>query len=160
MRKIIFLDRDGVINFEPGNYTYQVEKFKINDGLFDALITLQNKGYQFIVITNQGGICKGLYNHNDVVTVHAYMKELFKQNRINLLDIYYCPHHAVIENCICRKPDSLLLEKAVARYHIDKSKSYFFGDSRRDVLAAEKIGVTGLLITKNDNLANYINKVV
>ena len=160
MRRVIFLDRDGVINFEPGDYTYQVEKFKIIDGLFDALITLQNRGYQFIVITNQGGISKGLYNHNDVIAVHTYMKELFKQNKINLLDIYYCPHHAINEKCICRKPDSLLLEKAVARYYIDKSKSYFFGDSRRDVLAAEKIGVTGLLITKNDNLANYINKVV
>ena len=127
--------------------------------MFDALKILQDKGYQFIVITNQGGISKGLYNHTDVIAVHTYMQEQFSQNNIQLLDIFYCPHHAVNEKCICRKPDSLLLEKAIARYDVDKLASYFYGDSRRDVLAAEKAGVTGILITQNDSLNNYINQV-
>jgi D-glycero-D-manno-heptose 1,7-bisphosphate phosphatase len=158
MIKVVFLDRDGVINFEPGDYTYKVGDFKIVDGLFESLKILQNKDYQFIVITNQGGISKGIYNHSDVFSVHNYMQEQFKLAGINLLDIYYCPHHAIIEKCICRKPDSLMLEKAIARYGIDKSRSYFVGDSRRDKLAAEKAGVQGILITKNDNLNLYINQ--
>ena len=105
---------------------------------------LQDNGYEFIVITNQGGISKGIYNHSDVISVHDYMQGEFYKQKINLLDIYYCPHHAIVEKCICRKPDSLMLEKAIARYDIDKSKSYFFGDSRRDVLAAEKANIKGL----------------
>ena len=159
MNKVIFLDRDGVINLEPGDYTYKVEEFKINEGFFDALLILKNKGYQFIVITNQGGITKGYYSHNDVKAVHSYLKKLFKKVNIELLDIYYCPHHAVIEKCICRKPDSLLLEKAIARYQVDISKSYFIGDSRRDTLAAEKVGLTAIQIITNTSLTNYINQI-
>lgn len=159
MNKVIFLDRDGVINFEPGDYTFEVDKFKINDNLFEALKTLQEKGYQFIVITNQGGISKQIYNHNDVNLVHLYMKKCFKDVGINLLDIYYCPHHTVNEKCICRKPDSLMLEKAIARYNIDKTKAYFIGDSERDVLAAQKAGVTGIQVAANDSLFNYINQI-
>jgi D-glycero-D-manno-heptose 1,7-bisphosphate phosphatase len=78
---------------------------------------------------------------------------------IDILDIYYCPHHSVNEKCICRKPDSQLLEKAAARYCVDKSKSYFIGDSDRDVLAAEKSGIRSVKVVANDNLANYLNQI-
>ncbi|MCO6501422.1 MAG: HAD family hydrolase [Vicingus serpentipes] len=159
MRKVIFLDRDGVINFEPGDYTYQVEKFTIVDGLLEALKTLQSKGCQFIIITNQGGISKGIYNHADVDSVHQYMIKKMNEAGITILDIYYCPHHDVNEKCICRKPDSLMLEKAIARYGVDKSSALFIGDSPRDMDAAQKAGIKGLEIVKNDNLNNYINQI-
>ena len=159
MIKVVFLDRDGVINFEPGDYTFEVEHFKIVDGLFDALHLLKNKGYQFIVITNQGGISKEIYNHKAVNTVHGYMQDCFKENNIDLLDIYYCPHHSVNEQCICRKPDSLMLEKAIARYNVEKATAYFIGDSKRDVLAAGKAEIKGILIKSNDQLINYLNQI-
>ena len=157
--KVVFLDRDGVVNIEPGHYTFEIGKFHIVPGLFDALILLKNKGYQFIVITNQGGISKGVYGHNDVKILHSYMEEQFMKAGINLLDIYYCPHHSVNEKCICRKPDAQLLEKAIARYGVDQSKSYFIGDSDRDISAAEKAGVTGVKVVANDNLVNYLNQL-
>ena len=157
--KVVFLDRDGVINFEPGSYTYELDNFIIVDGLFDGLRILKEKGYQFIVITNQGGISKGIYNHHAVNILHTYMKSCFKENQIELLDIYYCPHHSVNEKCICRKPDSLMLEKAIARYNIDKTTAYFFGDSKRDILAAEKAGINGILVKPNDQLTKYINQI-
>jgi len=159
MIKVIFLDRDGVINFEPRDYTYSIDRFKIVYGLFEALHLLKDKGYQFIVITNQGGISKGIYNHKAVNTVHGYMQDCFKENNIDLLDIYYCPHHSVNEKCICRKPDSLMLEKAIARYNIDKTTAYFIGDSKRDILAAEKTKIKGVLVKSNDQLINYLNQI-
>ena len=159
MIKVIFLDRDGVINFEPRDYTYSIDRFKIVYGLFEALHLLKDKGYQFIVITNQGGISKGIYNHKAVNTVHGYMQDCFKENNIDLLDIYYCPHHSVNENCICRKPDSQMLEKAIARYEVNKFHSYFIGDSDRDILAAEKVGITGVKIDANNSLINYLNQI-
>src|SRR5690606_1295582 len=113
-----------------------------------------------IVITNQGGISKGLYNHNDVFNVHRYMTERLSQQGIQLLDIYYCPHHAVNEKCICRKPDSLMLEKAVAKYDVDISASYFIGDSRRDELAGQKIGLNTIRVEKNENLNSYLHKII
>lgn len=159
MIKVVFLDRDGVINFEPGDYTYEVEHFKIVEGLFEGLYLLKEKGYQFIVITNQGGISKGIYSHDAVKNVHSYMQKYFTENGIDLLDIYYCPHHAVNEKCICRKPDSLMLEKAIARYNVDKTRAYFIGDSKRDVLAAKKAGISGVLVRSNDKLINYLNQI-
>ncbi len=159
MIKVVFLDRDGVINVEPGDYTYKVELFKIVPGLFGALENLQNNGYQFVVITNQGGISKKVYGHDDVKSVHEYMRQQFKSAGINLLDIYYCPHHSINEKCICRKPDSQMLEKAIARYDIDKSKSFFIGDSVRDVEAAKNAGVIGVKVEANDPLTNYLKYI-
>lgn len=159
MNKVVFLDRDGVINFETGDYTYQIEKFKILPDLFKALEILKNKGFQFIVITNQGGISKQIYNHAAVKSVHGFMQEQFKQAQIDLLDIYYCPHHNEIEKCICRKPNSQLLEKAMARHNVDKTKSYFIGDTERDIIAADRAGVTGIKVNKNDSLLNYLHLI-
>lgn len=159
MRKVIFLDRDGVINYEPGDYTYQVDKFNLLSGLFEALKKLKDQQYEFIVITNQGGISKGIYNHKDVALVHDYMKEEFSKEGIQLLDIYYCPHHSINEKCICRKPDSSMLERAIARYDVSKENAYFIGDSERDIQAAKKAGIKGILITKNEKLTNYLDQI-
>ncbi len=158
MKKVVFLDRDGVINFEPNDYTYQVSKFKILDGLFDSLSVLKQKGFEFIVVTNQGGISKGIYNHQDVSSVHEYMSSEFNTAGLDILDIYYCPHHSINENCICRKPGSLMLEKALAKYNINKAEAYFVGDSDRDIVAAERAGIKGIKIEKNDKLSNYLNQ--
>lgn len=159
-KKIIFLDRDGVINMERGDYTFKIDDFVFVDGLFSALALLKNKGFEFIVITNQGGISKGIYTHQDVQQLNNLMKAAFKSHQLKLLDIFYCPHHNDIEKCICRKPDSLLLEKAIAKYNVDTSKSYFIGDSDRDIEAAKKVGIKGIKVNKNSDLNVYINQIV
>lgn len=160
MRKVIFLDRDGVINVERGEYTFSVEDFVFVEGLFSALNKLQQNGFEFLVITNQGGISKGIYTHQDVQRLNNLLKAAFKKHQLELLDIYYCPHHNDEEKCICRKPDSLLLEKAIAKYSIDVSNSYFIGDSDRDIEAAKKISVKGIKVNKNDNLNVYLNQFI
>ena len=74
MSQAIFLDRDGVINFERGDYTFRIEDFSFVDGIIDACIEWTNKGYPIIIITNQGGIAKNRYGHKDValMLVHLY----------------------------------------------------------------------------------------
>jgi len=160
MRKVIFLDRDGVINKERGKYTFKITDFEINEGVFDFLKIAQNKGYEFVVITNQGGISKKIYNHKDVNIVHEFMLTKFKQVGIDILSIYYCPHHSENENCICRKPKSQLLEKSIARFSIDKSLSFFIGDSERDVEAAKNVGMKGIKIESNSNLMQLKNNLI
>jgi len=149
MRKAVFFDRDGVINKERGDYTYKVEDFHINNGIIESMNLLQNNGFDLFIITNQGGIAKNIYNHSDVEKVHSYLLKELVKNSIQIQDIYYCPHHDQVENCLCRKPGHLLLEKAIATYNIDVSKSYMFGDRKRDVLAAENAGIKGILISSN-----------
>jgi len=152
MNKAVFFDRDGVINYEVGNYVYEIDKFKINPGVIQCLHELQNKNYLIIIITNQGGIAKKLYSREDVIQLHDHMISLFEKKNICITEIYYCPHHSRFENCICRKPDSLMLEKAISRFNIDKAKSYFFGDKITDYEAGIKAGLHSVKVEKNSNL--------
>ena len=72
MNKAVFLDRDGVINHDPGDYTKSVEEFTILPNVLEALKKIQDKGYLLILVTNQGGIAKGMYSHDEVAKIHKY----------------------------------------------------------------------------------------
>lgn len=158
MKKAVFLDRDGVINVERG-YTHRLEDFVILPDLIEALQLLQKRGYLLIVISNQSGIAKGLYKQTDVEILHKFMVEEFTKNGIKLSEIYYCVHHPDVSKCICRKPDSLFVEKALARFDIDAKQSYFIGDKERDTEASEKAGVKGILIEANISLKTILNQI-
>lgn len=159
MNKAVFLDRDGVINIERGEYTYRLYDFILTDGLIEALKTFIEKGYLLIVITNQGGIAKDLYSIYDVENIHNFLKTTLEKEGIKFREIYYCPHHPDFGKCLCRKPGSLMLEKAIARFDIDASKSYFIGDNDRDVDAGKAAGVQTIKIEPNSSLSGIINQI-
>jgi len=160
MNKAVFFDRDGVINFDPGDYTYQLDEFKINDGIIENLKRLVDTGFLLFIITNQGGIAKQIYTHKHVELIHKYLITELKKSGIELTEIYYCPHHSDIEKCLCRKPGSLNIEKAIARFNIDPKKSYMIGDKMRDVEAAENAGIRGIKVDLNENITKYINQIL
>jgi D-glycero-D-manno-heptose 1,7-bisphosphate phosphatase len=157
--KAIFLDRDGVINQERGDWTYLLEDFKIVDGLIEALKVFQKKDYLLIVISNQSGIAKGIYTKEQADYLHLHVERILKNHGITLKEFYFCPHHPDVSKCLCRKPDSLLLEKAIARFNIDSSVSYFIGDAERDVAAGKKAGVKTIKIEPNSSLLEIVNQV-
>ncbi len=158
MTKAVFLDRDGVINVERG-YTHRLEDFVILPDLIEVLQLLQKKGYLLIVVSNQSGIAKGLYTQQDVETVHQFMQNELTKSGIRLSEIYYCVHHPDVSKCICRKPDSLFVEKGLARFNVDSKQSYFIGDKERDTEAAEKAGVKGILIESNISLKTILDQI-
>ena len=160
MNKAVFFDRDGVINFDPGDYTYQLDEFKINEGIIENLKRLVDTDYLLFIITNQGGIAKQIYTHKHVELIHKYLITELKKSGIELTEIYYCPHHSDVEKCLCRKPGSLFIEKAIARFNIDPKKSYMIGDKMRDVEAAENAGIKGIKVDLNENITKYINQIL
>ncbi len=159
MKKAVFLDRDGVINREAGDYTWRMDDFELLDGVVPALKWFMDKGYDLFIITNQGGIAKGLYTREDVEKLHHHLQELLGKEGIVLKEIYYCPHHPDFGNCLCRKPGSLLIEKAMARFQVDAASSYFIGDRDRDVEAGSRAGVTGILVESNRPLTEVLEQV-
>src|SRR5438477_10781481 len=106
MNKAVFLDRDGIIIRERGDYNYLHTDLEMVPGLVEALGELKKHGYIFIVITNQGGIARGLYTHSTVEYFHEHIKDHLAKGGIKIKDFFYCPHHPEIGNCLCRKPDS------------------------------------------------------
>lgn len=142
-QKCVFLDRDGVLNVERGDYTYLPEDFIIEEKVPEALALLKQQGYLLIVVTNQGGLAKGLFTRAQMQACHQKLQ----QNCNNLINaIYYAPAHPAISASLARKPDSLMLEKAIARFNIIPEKSWLVGDQLRDVQAAEKVKVRGILV--------------
>lgn len=160
MKKAVFLDRDGVINDGSLYYTWQKEDFKLNPTVGDALALLQKDGWLLIVVTNQGGIAKGQYTCADVDAVHEYMQSLLSVYGVQLDAVYYCPHHSDIAPCKCRKPGTLMLEQAIARFDIDVSQSYLIGDSSRDIEAAHAMNIHGIKTNKNEAILPYCQAIV
>ncbi|MBL4754705.1 MAG: HAD family hydrolase [Flavobacteriales bacterium] len=156
MNKAVFLDRDGVINYEDGDYTYDKEFFRINDDVFEALKIFIDRGYLLIVITNQSGIAKSVYHHENVEELHEYMSATFAEHGIEFTEIYYCPHHPDFTECLCRKPQNIMVEKALARFNIDPKASFVIGDRERDIIAGGTAGLTGILIESNSSLVEVV----
>ena len=146
MNKCVFLDRDGVINEERGTYTFKIEEFKIIPGVKEALTILYEKGYLLIVITNQAGITRGLFTKEEMNYCHAYMME----ETAHLIDkIYYASYYPDFSKSLLRKPDSLMFEKAIAKFNIDPTASWMVGNSERDLIPAIKLGIR-TVFTGND----------
>jgi len=159
-QKAVFLDRDGVLNKELGDYVCRLEDFKVLEHNFQPLKELQQRGYLLIVITNQGGLAKKWYSEKTLGAMNQKLKQTYAEQGITLTEIYYCRHHPEYNGkCLCRKPGSMMLEKAVARFNVDASQSYFIGDRERDVLAGEAAGVKGILIDSDQPLGEIMNLI-
>ncbi len=160
MNKAVFLDRDGVINNGDLYYTYKKEDFIFNDDIFESLSLLKKNNFILIVITNQGGIAKGEYSQKEVDSLHQYMCNELEKNNIYISEVYYCPHHDSLESCICRKPDSGNIEKAIARFDIDVQKSFLIGDGERDIEAGEKVGLKCFKTDKNQSILAICKTII
>ena len=156
---LVLLDRDGVLNKEIGDYVYQLDKLEIIDGVVDVLKKCRDLGYIFVIVTNQSGIAKGIYDHAAVKLIHDKMNKHFLAEGIDIKEYYYCPHHPDYSQCLCRKPGSMMVEKALARFDIDPSKSFLVGDRDRDIEAGEAVGVTGVKIESNEGLTSLLKLV-
>ena len=161
-RAAVFLDRDGVINRERGEHTWLMEDFEILPDVAEALKAITTTGKSSIIISNQSGIGLGFYGHADVERLHSYLHHELAAKGAHIDAVYYCPHHPEQGRCLCRKPGGLLLERAIARYAIDPARSVMIGDRERDVEAAARVGVKGILVEPNTSLLDVLreNRIV
>lgn len=154
--KALFLDRDGVINVNFG-YVHKPCDCKFIDGIFDVCKTAQDKGYILIIVTNQAGIARGYYTLDQFLLFNKWMLEQFKNNGINITEVFFCPYHKngiipefAIES-FDRKPAPGMIIKALNKYHINPQLSIMIGDSDKDIKAAETAEIKTKILFKEDN---------
>lgn len=139
--KAVFLDRDGVINVEK-EYLHSWQDFEFLPTVLDTCRKINAAGYLIVIITNQSGIARGYYTMSDFEVLTARMLEAFREQGVEVADVYCCPHHPDYDGaCLCRKPEPGMILQAVTDFDIDVSKSILAGDKESDIEAGINAGV-------------------
>jgi len=144
--KIIFLDRDGVINEYPGhgNYVTEAEGFHFVKGSVEAIRLLTEAGYKIYIISNQRGVGKGLFTQQNLDEITAKMLAGLKKSNGELAGVFYCTHKE--DDCDCRKPRIGLFKQAVGDLGEAFKEMYFIGDDKRDIEAGKNLGCKTILV--------------
>ena len=157
--KVVFLDRDGTINYDSPDYIKSRAEFIIIPGSIEAIRLLTLNGFASIVITNQSAIARKFISPAELDQIHAMMKEAILSGGGKITDIFFCPHLPT-DKCECRKPSAGLIFQAQRKYNIDLSKTVMIGDSAKDIECALNAGCGKALLVKTgkDNEAEHIMK--
>jgi len=157
--KVVFLDRDGVINKYPGDrfYVTSPKKFKFLPGAKSAIARLTKAGFKIFIASNQAGVGRGIYAKHTLAAISAKMLAEIERAGGKIDKVYYCIHRKEA-GCFCRKPAPGLLKKAAREFKLSLKHSYFIGDSIRDVVTAERAGCKSILVLSGkEKLANQKN---
>lgn len=151
--RVVFLDRDGVINKKapPHEYITSWKEFEFLPGAIDAIRDLSGSDYKIIIITNQRGIARGKMSFDDLSEIHSSMLEAIRKFGGRIDRIYFCPHD---EGCECRKPLPGMLDEAAKEFTIDFQKSWVVGDSESDIAAGKSRNCRTIFIG-HDSKADY-----
>lgn len=151
MRAAVFVDRDGTLIAERG-YLDRLDAMELFEWSAPAVRDLRSAGYAVIVVTNQAGVARGLFDETFVRDAHAHLDRLLAAAGAAVDGYYYCPHHPEgrVESyrmtCRCRKPAPGMLEAAARDHGIDLFRSFMVGDKWLDVAVAQNAGASGILV--------------
>lgn len=166
MRRALFLDRDGTLNYDEG-YTNSFDTTQIIEGSVDLIRFANQRNFHVIIATNQSGIGRGFYNEEKF---HEYMGKMINYYRYYgavIDDYFFAPYYKYSKNEIykmgemLRKPNTGMIELAVKKYSLDLANSILVGDKKTDIQTGKKIGIKNLILfnQKGNNFVfkkNYI----
>lgn len=138
IKKIAFLDRDGVINVDFG-YVHKKEDFKLVPGIVDFLKALTAKKYKIVIVTNQSGIGRKYYTRDDFIELMNWVSLEMHNLGVEIFLTLYCPHvpHEDPQaSCYCRKPKSGMIDRVVEHYSVAPANCILIGDQITDIQAA------------------------
>jgi len=142
----VFLDRDGTI-IEDVGYLGDPERMRLLPDAAEAIARLNRAGLLAVVVTNQSGIARGLFDEDAYEATRTRLDRLLADQGARLDAQYHCPHHPEISGpCECRKPGLLLYRRAAEDLGIDLPASWWVGDRRRDVQPATALGGRGIVL--------------
>ena len=159
MKKVLFLDRDGVINRDTPAYITRWEDFDFLPGSRQAIRMLTDAGYELIVITNQSAVGRNMTSPAELGRIFSNMRLAIEDAGGKILDVFHCPH-LPDDGCDCRKPGTGMIEKAAQKHGIDPAVAGFVGDSAKDILCAREAGcVFSVLVESGSHTAEAKNEL-
>jgi D-glycero-D-manno-heptose 1,7-bisphosphate phosphatase len=160
--KVIFLDRDGVINEFPGNGSYvtKVKDFHFIEGALEAIRELTKTGHKIFVISNQAGVGKGVYSFDKLKRIDARMIKGVEKAGGRIRKSFYCTHRSDA-GCDCRKPGIGLLKKALKSLNktiVHAQKAFFVGDTEGDIKTGHNAGCKTIFVLSGREDRRYMRK--
>ena len=143
--KLVILDRDGVINHDSDDYIKSVDEWIAIDGSIEAIVRLNQAGYNVAVATNQSGISRGYFTISTLNAMHQKMYELVQLAGGHIDGVFFCPH-SPSDLCECRKPEPGLLYEIADRFTVSLDNVFFIGDSLSDIQAARNANAKPVLV--------------
>ena len=162
MNKAVFIDKDGTL-IPDIPYNTNPSLITLQENAVTGLRELQEKGYLLIIISNQAGVARGIFEEDALEGVKQKVTSLLADEQIHLDAFYYCPHHpegkveAFAVDCDCRKPKPGMLLKAAEDFDIDLSASWMIGDILNDVEAGRRAGCRAVLINNGNETEWEVN---
>ena len=144
-KKLIILDRDGVINQDSANFIKSVAEFHPIVGSLAAIKKLNDAGKRVTIATNQSGIARGFFSETTLDAMHQYLKTLLAERHGTIDAIVYCPH-GPDDHCVCRKPKAGMLKVLLKQFNVQVEQALLIGDAYRDLQAAHSIGMDAILL--------------
>ncbi|OYU43002.1 MAG: D-glycero-beta-D-manno-heptose-1,7-bisphosphate 7-phosphatase [Burkholderiales bacterium PBB4] len=143
--KLCILDRDGTINADSAEYIKSPEEWQPLPGALEAIARINHAGWHVVVVTNQSGLGRGLFDVATLNAMHTKMHSMLAGVGARVDAVFYCPH-APEDVCRCRKPEPGLYEQISDRYGIDLKGFPTVGDSARDLIAGVAVGCAPHLV--------------
>jgi D-glycero-D-manno-heptose 1,7-bisphosphate phosphatase len=153
-KKLIILDRDGVINYDSPDFIKSPEEWVPLPGSLEAIALLNQLGFTVVVVTNQSGVGRGLFSDATLKAMHAKMLDAVKNVGGTIDRIYYCPHTPDV-NCACRKPKTQMFVQVMHDYHVAAQDVINVGDSLRDIQAGTQMGCKNFLVLTGKGEQTY-----
>ena len=157
-RRCVFIDRDDTVAKDV-HYCDSPDRFNLYPGIPEQIKRLNDAGFLVIMITNQSGINRGYFTEETLSKIHDKMVREIEAAGAHLDDIYYCPHRPD-ENCPCRKPNTLMGERAVRDHNIDVSRSYMVGDSDADMGFGQRLGCRTIRVGESFTFKDAVDRIL
>ena len=145
MKKMVILDRDGVINEDSDDYIKSAEEWVPIKGSLEAISRIKKAGYLVTVATNQSGIGRGMFSLQTLNKMHQKFATLLAQRGAEIDGIFFCPP-TPLDNCSCRKPKTGLLLELAQQFDINLKQTVFVGDTFSDIQAARLAGAIPAIV--------------
>ena len=160
MQKVLFIDRDGTLIWEPPT-DFQIdsfEKLKFLPGVITWLGKIARElDYELVMVTNQDGLGTESFPENTFWPVHNLMVDTLANEGITFED--QCIDRTFEkDNQPTRKPNTGMLTKYVNGDY-DLANSFVIGDRLTDVKLAKNLGSKSIFIKNYDKETGFENEI-